>query len=115
MTDDTLTNRLAVLIRAEREALLAGNFDRISDLMDEKQGIMGEIGADDVDAQALTPLRDGLRRNQELYDQALAGLRNVAARLGDLNRARKSTDTYTASGSKMTLRAPEVKRLERRA
>ncbi|SMX32203.1 hypothetical protein [Maliponia aquimaris] len=115
MTDSAITERLKILIAAEREALLKGDFDRLSDLMDEKQGIAEELANRPLTQGELQPLRDGLRRNQELFDHAMAGLRNVAARLGDLNRVRRATDTYDAKGRRQTIDTPAANRLERRA
>lgn len=115
MTDQTLTNRLKSLLEAERKALLEGDFDRLADLLTEKQGLADDLENAPLRAEEVAPIRDGLRRNQELFDQALAGLRNVAARIGDLNRVRKATDTYDAKGRRQTIDAPASKRLERRA
>lgn len=116
MTDTSLTTRLEDLVAAEREALLAGDFERIADLMDEKESLTQDLQtADEFTVTEIAPLRDGLRRNQELFDQALAGIRNVASRLGDLNRIRKSMDTYDAYGRRMTIDAPHMNKLERRA
>lgn len=115
MSNDPRTRRLQNLIEAERAALLAGDFDRISDIMEEKQALVDGLDGDSLGAEALDTVRDGLRRNHELFDEALAGLRNVAARLGDLNRVRKSINTYDSLGRKRQIDAPAVKRLERRA
>lgn len=115
MTDITLTEQLKSLIASEREALLTGDFDRLSDLLEEKQQLADALARRPLDSEDLQPLRDGLRRNQELFDQAMAGVRNVAARLGDLNRVRKATDTYDAQGRRQTIDTPAVNRLERRA
>ena len=112
---DTTTTRLAALLESERTALLEGDFDRIADLMEEKSALLAELEGKPLDAEEVAPLRDGLRRNQELFDHALAGLRNVAARLGDLNRVRKSMDTYDAQGRRTTIDAPAARTLERRA
>ncbi|WP_417205847.1 flagellar protein FlgN [Antarctobacter sp.] len=115
MTDQPVTERLKTLLDAERTALLNGDFDRLSDLMEEKQALADALAERPLTARDVAPLRDGLRRNQELFDQAMAGIRNVAARIGDLNRARRATDTYDAHGKRQTIDAPASKRLERRA
>lgn len=115
MTDTPIADQLNTLLEAEREALLNGDFDRIADLMDEKQRLINGLEDVPTEPEEIRPLRDGLRRNQELFDQALAGLRNVAARLGDLNRARKSVNTYDSNGRMRSIEAPVKKRLERRA
>ncbi len=116
MTEETtLTDRLAALLDQEKAALLDGDFDRIAELMDEKQALISALEGKGSATGDLAPLRDGLRRNQELFDQALAGIRNVAARLGDLNRIRKSMNTYDAQGRPQVIDAPDTKRLEKRA
>ncbi|WP_418592541.1 flagellar protein FlgN [Ponticoccus sp. (in: a-proteobacteria)] len=114
MTDSAM-DRLAALLDAERTALLEGDFDRIADLLEEKATLVADLDAGPLNAETVAPLRDGLRRNQVLFDHALAGLRNVAARLGDLNRIRKSMDTYDAQGRRNTIDAPSIRTLERRA
>lgn len=115
MTDQPIADRLKSLLDAERAALLKGDFDRLSELMEEKQALAEALSHRPLAPGEATPLRDGLRRNQELFDQAMAGIRNVAARIGDLNRARRATDTYDAHGKRQTIDAPASKRLERRA
>ncbi|MGP6088729.1 flagellar protein FlgN [Antarctobacter jejuensis] len=115
MTDTVLADRLQNLLERERKALLNGDFDVLSDLLEEKQQLAQELTTEPLAETVVAPLRDGLRRNQELFDRAMAGIRNVAARLGDLNRARRATDTYDANGQRQTIDAPAVKRLERRA
>lgn len=115
MTDVTLAEQLDLLLKAEREALLVGDFDQIAELLELKEALAAKLNDQDISPQELAPLQDGMRRNQELFDQALAGIRNVAARLGDLQRVRKSMDTYDAYGRRMTIDAPREKKLERRA
>ena len=115
MTDHTLKDQLQGLLDAERDALMSGNFDRLAELFQEKEILATALADRPLETADIAPLRDGLRRNQELFDQAMAGIRNVAARLGDLNRARRATDTYNAQGKRQTIDAPSAKRLERRA
>ena len=115
MTDSDTIDRLRSLIEAEREALLCGDFDRIETLLEEKEALATGLGDSIGDDETLAPLRAGLRRNQELFDHALAGLRNVANRLGHLNALRKSLDTYDEFGRRMTIDAPGEHKLERRA
>ena len=111
----TETDRLQALIEAEREALLNGDFDRIAELLDEKQALVEALDSHPPQPESLAPLKDGLRRNQELFDQALAGIRNVASRLGELGRVRRSLDTYNEKGQRFQITTPARKRLEKRA
>ena len=115
MSDVSLAEQLDLLLQAERAALLAGDFDQIAELLEMKEMIAEKLSSEDISKEELAPLQNGMRRNQELFDQALAGIRNVAARLGDLQRIRKSMDTYDAYGRKMTIDAPRENKLERRA
>ncbi|MGH1412410.1 MAG: flagellar protein FlgN [Pelagimonas sp.] len=115
MTDVSLADQLDLLLQAEREALLAGDFVQIAELLEVKEALAGKLNDQEISSEELAPLQDGMRRNQELFDQALAGIRNVAARLGDLQRIRRSMDTYDAYGRRMTIDAPQEKKLERRA
>ncbi|WP_425097692.1 hypothetical protein [Tropicibacter sp. S64] len=115
MTNDDTLDRLKILIETERKALMDGDFEKIAELLDEKERFVGELNGREKDETVLEPLRDGLRRNQELYDHALAGLRNVANRISQANRARKSLETYDENGRRTSLGAPAVRTLERRA
>lgn len=112
--EDTL-ERLKTFIKDEKEALLTGNFERISELLEEKAALLAEIPHLEKDEEMLAPVRAGLRRNEELFDHALAGLRNVANRVGQANRLRKSLDTYDEAGRRTSLGEPGGKTLERRA
>lgn len=115
MSSFSLTQQLEDLLKAERTALLNGDFERIADLLEQKELLAQELNSSPITSEELAPLRDGMRRNQELFDQALAGIRNVASRLGDLQRIRRSMDTYDAFGRRTTIDAPKNNKLERRA
>lgn len=114
-TNPTIAEKLEQLLEDERKALLEGDFDRIETLLEEKEALAHGVEGQHLTEETLEPLRDGLRRNNELYNQALAGLRNVAARLTDVNTVRKSLNTYDSSGQAQVIDAPADKRLERRA
>ncbi len=107
--------RLAHVLEAERDALLSGDFDRVGSLLAEKEAIARDLMVDPVSAERLAPLQDGLRRNQQLFDRALEGLRNVVARVGNMRNARKDLNTYDAQGQRRVLAQPGVPSLERRA
>lgn len=115
MTDLTIADRLERLLAAERDALLKGDFDTIAALLDEKEQLVDRLRTTEMAAATLEPLRNGMRRNHQLFDQALAGIRNVAARLGDLSRAGKTVHTYDSTGKKQVIEAKAPPKLERRA
>lgn len=115
MNDLPLTQQLNELIQTENAALLAGDFDTISDLLERKETLVQELAESDVNPNELAALQIGMRRNQELFDHALAGIRHVASRLGDLQTIRRSMNTYNAYGHSLTIDAPQKNTLERRA
>lgn len=107
--------RLAVLIEAEREALLSGDLDRITALMPEKAALSDALRDTPDIAADLVPLRAAIQRNHDLFDRALAGLRAVAARLAVLQDVRTGLRTYDRSGQERRIAGIPAKKLERRA
>ncbi|WP_254884961.1 flagellar protein FlgN [Salipiger sp. HF18] len=107
---------LEALLDRERRALLDGALDDIGPIMEEKIALIDRLTESPPDNNdAIRPLHLKLRRNQELFDQTLAGIRNVAERLGVLRQIRKSMDVYDAQGRRETISAEQDSRLERRA
>ena len=89
------------VLEAEREALLKGELERLSDLLDQKETLIGELNhAADVDAPELKALDVKLRRNQQLLDGAMEGIRAVAARLAKLREVKGRFETYDSNGQK---------------
>ncbi|MCR8549498.1 flagellar protein FlgN [Salipiger sp. P9] len=121
MTDTGQSHELLIaaldsLLDRERAALLEGALDRIGPLTDEKATLIAQLTERPPDdPEAIRPLHLKLRRNQQLFDQALAGIRNVADRLGALRQIRKSMQVYDAQGQRATIGAAGETRLERRA
>lgn len=115
MNNTDLHEKLASLIDEERDALISGNFDRIAELMEVKESLVSDLRERNDMSENIGPLRDGLRRNQELFDHALAGLRNVANRIGEVSRTRKSLETYDEHGARINIASPTTKKLERKA
>ena len=115
MTDMTLAEQLQDIIEQERAALKLGDFDAVAELFEKKEALASQLEEFPAQRSMIEPLRDGLRRNQELFDQALAGLRNVANRLGDMNRVRRALNTYDAQGRSQIIDAPATPTMERRA
>ena len=115
MTKNDLVQQLDTLITEEHESLVEGDCDKIEGILTRKEDLISELDKHPVEADELEPLRARLRRNHELFDEVLAGLRNVAARLGELNRARKTIHTYDSFGRKQSIDAAQNKQLEKRA
>ncbi len=116
MTEVEWTNRLTALIEEERLALLNGDLDSIAEIIERKRELITQFAENPPDSvKDIEPFRLQLRRNQMLYDHALAGLRNVADRLGTLRKLRKSLDTYDARGQRQSIDSAKENQLERRA
>lgn len=112
----SLLSDLDALLDRERIALMDGALDDIGPIMDKKTELIDALSAcAPDDSKTLQPIQMKLRRNQELFDHALAGIRNVAERLGALRRIRTSMDVYNSSGQRATICEPEEKSMERRA
>lgn len=113
---DTLVAALESLLERERSALLKGALDEIGPLMAEKATLIARLSdAPPEDAESIRPLHLELRRNQQLFDHALDGIRNVANRLGVLRQIRDSMDVYDAQGRRASIGGEDKTRMERRA
>jgi len=89
------------LLEAERDALLKGELAQLSDLLDQKTDRIGVLNdAPDLEPPVLEALGGKLRRNQQLLDGAMEGIRAVAARLAELREVKGRFETYDASGQK---------------
>lgn len=115
MTEVETKERLEALISEEREALINGDFEKIAELMEEKEEMTQDLSDLRLPAGELAPIKNGLRRNQELFDEALKGIRRVSARLVELQTVRKSINTYDALGRGFSIDVPSPNKLEKRA
>ena len=107
---------LETLLRHERESLLAGALGDIAPLMDEKIALISQLRDDPPDdAERVRRLHATMLRNQTLFDQTLAGLRNAAERVGTMQQLRRSMEIYDATGRRATIDMPPSQRVERRA
>lgn len=120
----TLFDALDALLDRERAALTGGALDQLTALMEEKDAIMDRLGAlggetggetGAAGGDRLAPLRDKVRRNQELLDSALSGIRAVADRMAELRRVRDGLETYDRAGRKTRVGIRADQRLEKRA
>jgi len=119
MTHDTeqrIIHRLDALLEIEREALLKGNLQAISALVEEKEGLIDALNAmTDSVPSGLQALQAKVTRNQALLDGALQGIRNVAARMAAFRRMRRSMETYDEYGRKHTILGEVEHKVEKRA
>lgn len=110
-----LTETLDSLLEAEHDALLQGDLERVAQLLEEKETLVGGLAEMPEPDESLIPLQPKIRRNNELFDHALAGVRAVVGRLDALQSMRKNLDTYDAKGQRLSIGGSPEKRLEKRA
>ena len=111
-----IVGTLAELLETERAALLKGDVDRINRLADRKETLISQVKAlSDVPSSTLTPLQNKLRRNHELIEHALAGIRSAAKRVEEMRTVRDSLQTYDQKGKLNDLSAISKRAVEKRA
>lgn len=103
-TYKTVIDELDDLLEAERAALLVGDLEKVSRLYERKAGLIDRLATlEHREADALKALNGKVVRNQELLDQAAAGIRKVARRLGAMRQVRTSLDTYDERGTRKSV------------
>jgi flagellar biosynthesis/type III secretory pathway chaperone len=119
MTDETphaLIDALDKLLETEREALVCGDLDQISSLMEAKESLIQRINAlQTIENGSLTNLHEKVTRNQALLGSALEGIRAVANRMADLRRVRSGLETYDQNGRKTNFGLQSATKVEKRA
>ena len=115
-TLEDILSGLDSCLERENAALLTGELDAISGLMDEKTALIGELNAlGSTEAGALDTLKQKAERNQVLLTGALEGIRRVSERLADMHNLRHSFDTYDSHGKRQTIEGEVVRHVEKRA
>ncbi len=109
------------LLDRERQALVQGNLEEISDIMNLKQNLFDQINQLDDDqhqqleTEELKSVQEKVTRNQALLSSAFEGIRAVANRMADLRRVRSGLETYDRRGQKKSFGAQSVSSVEKRA
>ena len=108
-------NSLASVLDAEEDALLTGDFDAIDALVPEKERLVGLANeASSQDEAAWKDVRQKITRNQKLLESAMNGVRTVALRMQELDRARNRFDTYDQTGQRQSVDTRTKTSLEKR-
>lgn len=115
MTEHNTLERLQALIAEEHRALLAGDLHALGDILEEKETLAAELEDLSPATEDVSAVKVALRRNQELFDEALKGIRAVADRLAEYQRAKTTLETYDAKGRRLCIKGLEQSRIERRA
>lgn len=89
------------LLESERIALITGDIDLLSSIMNRKNDLMTRLSqAKHADFAVLHAIDCKVRRNQLLLEGALKGIRSVARRMTALQRMRNTLVTYDTSQSR---------------
>lgn len=110
-----MTNRriekLSKLLDAERDALLAGDFEAVNALIPEKEALVTQFA--DAKAADLRVLSTALMRNSVLLTAAKEGVASVVSTLNQQRAARETLSSYDSSGKAKQIGQP-TGRTERR-
>lgn len=119
MTNEMSTDLFGALddvLEAEREALLSGDLEKIGRLLERKESLIEDLSVlEEFEAGDLHDLTGKMKRNQDLLDSALEGIRAVAGRLAALRRVRNTLDTYDSNGAKRAIHVAKDGTVEKRA
>ena len=111
-----IINALDDLLERERQALLNGDLESIARLLEEKEALFDQLNTmSQEQSPDLSVLKGKVQRNQALLDNALKGIRAVAARMSAMRKIRRSLDTYDESGKRTTIEGQKAAKLEKRA
>ena len=98
-------DRLTRLLEVERLALLNGDFDAVSGLVEEKEVLSSQF--DDANAAELKLLSTALARNSTLFAAAHEGVTTVVGALRQQRAARTTLSSYDSSGKATQISQPE--------
>jgi len=111
-----LMDDLDDLLETERAALLSGDLQKLTGLAKRKEALFDALNAiEHVQGDALSLLDVKIKRNQDLLNSALEGIRRVAKRMAAFRRVRASLETYDATGAKKVIDIDPSTSLEKRA
>jgi hypothetical protein len=108
--------KLDELLEAEREILLAGDLEKLVEMLPRKEALIDTLNHGELrGGETLTRLDGKIRRNQLLLDSAMEGIRTVSRRLAALRRVRSSLETYDSKGRKQQIEIGAGNSVEKRA
>lgn len=115
-TNEDLFKAVENILERERDGLLSGDYAGLEQLAEQKSELISKISAmAGSQRMKLSGLRARASRNQDLFESARKGLRDVSARLEEMQEVRDSLQTYGANGRRQAFVAPKSHSFERRA
>ena len=107
---------MSALLDREKQALLTGNLNALTQLTAEKEVLLGKIGPLTAAANGqLSDLRGKVERNQSLLKSAIEGVREVSERVKALRKAQRSLETYDRLGQRAVVSTEVGRKIEKRA
>lgn len=111
-----LINDLDSILDQERQALVKGDLNKLSELLTKKEDLINDLNTiTDLERESLAQVHDKVSRNQVLLDSAMEGIRAVATRMAELRRVRKGLDVYDQAGRRTRFSTRGSVSLEKRA
>lgn len=112
---EAIITALDALLERERSAILCGALDHLTPLMAEKSALIDALANIGPAGTAIDGVRAKARRNQDLIESAMDGIRAVAQRLATIRRLRASMDTYDSTGQRHPTQGGRGGNVEKRA
>ena len=118
---NTIIEELDNLLEAEKAALLQGNLEQVTSILETKEALIDKLNAlqkaslEGIDEQSLAAVHGKIQRNQTLIRSSLEGIRAVADRISGLRRVRQGLETYDQSGKKTQSSTTTSASVEKRA
>ena len=104
------------VLERERTALITGDLEMISRMVDSKNSIINRLNDDmTLDHGSLRTVQSKLERNQALLNSAKDGIRYVADRIKAMKEASEKFETYDRNGYRMNVRMRRNPNVERRS
>ena len=100
---------LHALLRAEREAILSGNLDKLAETEGRKEALIEALIAKAPTPESLDRIRREAAELLTLLDAAKRGMAAARARLEEQDAARAGLSTYGPEGRNRTVGAPASK------
>ncbi len=111
----TNSENLNDILENERSALLNAEYEKLEDILREKESYFDHAMADPLRLIEMQGASEKIKRNSALLDAALSGLR-AAADVIAYNRSNRSTITvYDHVGSKTCLSTSSAQSFEKKA
>lgn len=113
---ELLINTLDQVLEAERAALISGKLELLKDMAEQKEALIGALNSAEIDDDVpIKRLELKVKRNQDLLNNALEGIRKVARRMAAFRRVQASLETYDRNGKKRVVEVAPIVSVERRA